>query len=358
MKNLKKIVLWVLVTAMVLSLAACGGDNQEEQPAEPEETAAAESAAPAEEPAEEAETEYEKTDINIAALKGPTALGMLQMMDMAEKGEAPDNYNFTLAGAPDEIVGNIVKGEFDIAAIPANLASVLYNKTEGKVQLLALNTLGVLYVVENGESINSVADLAGRTLYNLGKGATPEYVLNYILTNNGIDPEKDIDVQYKSEPGEVAALMAQEQAAAAVLPQPFVTALMAKNPNVRVALDFNEEWRKIDESSTITMGCVIVQKAFAEENPEAVQRFLEAYEASVGFTNNEATLAEAAEIAGAHEILPAPIAEKAIPQCNIVFKTGDEMKNITAAFLQVLFDANPASVGGKLPGEDFYFNAQ
>ena len=358
---MKKFLALILALAMVFALAACGGTEKA-----PEETAAPEAVeeapaeeAPAEEaPAEEPAADYEKVDVNIAVLKGPTALGALQMMKAAETDENPDNYEFTLAGAPDEIVGNIIKGEFDIAAVPSNLASVLYNKTEGAVQMLAVNTLGVIYCVETGDSVNSVADLKGKTIYTLGKGSVPEYVINYLLTKNGLDPAVDVDLQFKSEPSEAAAILA-ENGGVAILPQPFVTAVCAKNPEARVALNFNEEWAKLGEESEITTGCVVVQKKFAEENPEAVARFMEAYEASVNFTNDEATLPEAAKLAVEYGIIPAePVAMKAIPQCAIVFKAGEEMQTTASAFLQILFDADPAAVGGKMPAEDFYYNAK
>ena len=347
---MKKLLSMLLALTMVFALAACGSTEAPQPTAVPEEN---EEVVPSEAPVAE-----EKADVKVAVLKGPTALGALQLMELAEKGETADNYEFTLAGSPDEILGSIIKGEFDIAAVPTNVASVLYNKTEGAVQLLALNTLGVLYCVENGESVNSVADLKGKTVYCVGQGATPEYALKYLLTKNGLDPEKDVTIEFKAEAAEAAALLAEGEGIA-VLPQPFVTAAMAKNENLRIAFDFNEEWEKLGENSAITMGCVLVQKKFAEENPEAVERFLQSYEQSVNFTNSEETLAQAAELAVNYGIIPAaPIAEKAIPQCSIVFVAGDEMKNIAEQFLNILYEANPASVGGKLPEADFYYNAK
>lgn len=338
---MKRILSALLTALLLLSLAACGSRPAAEAPAQ-------------EAPAEE----VQKADVNIAVLKGPTALGMLQLMELAGKGEAPDNYEFTLAGSPDEIVGSIIKGEYDIAAVPTNLASILYNKTEGSVQLLALNTLGVIYCVENGDTVNSIADLAGKTVYSLGKGSTPEYAFNYLLCENGLEPEKDLTVEYRSEPAEVAALMAEGQAAVAVLPQPFVTALLAKNPDFRVALDFDEEWGKAEGGGTMVTGCLIVQKKLAEENPELLSRFIAAYEQSVSYTNDEATRADAAKLAESFGILAAPVAETAIPYCKIVCITGEEMKPLAEPFLQVLFDADPGSAGGKMPGEDFYYNAK
>lgn len=360
---MKKWLALLMAAVMMVSVTACGQEDVKEESAT---TTVEESSQAEESEAEESfeaqdveEDTYEKIDVKIAALKGPTALGMLSMMKDAEEGNAPDNYEFTLAGAPDEILGNIIKGEFDIAAVPTNVASVLYNKTEGQVQLGSLNTLGVLYCVEIGDTIQSVEDLRGKTIYNLGKGATPEFALNYILESNGIDPETDVTIEYKSEATEVAALMANGEASVALLPQPFVTSLLAQNAEARVALDFTEEWNKVGEGSSITMGAVVIQKSFIEEHPEAVERFLEAYEASVNFTNGEDTLATAAQYAEEFGIIAkAAVAQKAIPECNIVFIEGAEMKTIAEGFLQVLFEADPAAVGGQVPAADFYYNAE
>ncbi len=323
---MKKFWAMILVLAVALGcLAACSG-----QPAE------------------------ESTTIRIAALKGPTALGLLEVMG---DPQGPDTYDFTLAGSPDEVVGQIVQGAFDIATVPTNLAATLYNKTEGKVQIAALNTLGVLYCVETGDTVHSVADLKGKTLYNLGKGSTPEFAINYLLRENGLDPEKDLTIEYASEAGEVASLMAGGQAQLALLPQPFVTSLLGQNDQVRVAFSVTDEWDKLDNGSTLSMGCVLVQKAFAEAHPQALERFLEAYEDSVAFVNDEKTLPQAAEYSEEFDIIPAAVAQKAIPQCNIVFIDGKEMKDETEGFLQVLYDADPAAVGGAVPGDDFYYHA-
>lgn len=350
----KKIVTWLLLAAMMVSLAACGNKAQQSGGQDDPSQEETNNNGNDDNDADVAE----KEDVRIAALKGPTAMGMLKMLHDSDEGNAPDNYEFTLAGSADEILGSIIQGEFDIAALPTNVAATLYNKTEGAVQLAALNTLGVLYVVEIGDSINSISDLAGKTIYSLGKGSTPEYALNYLLTKNGLNPETDVTVEYKSEAAEVATLMASGEASIALLPQPFVTSLMTQNENVRVALNVTEEWNKVGEGSTLTMGCIVVQKKFAEEHPEALERFMEAYEASVEFTNGADTLETAAQYAEDYDILKKAVAVKAIPECNIVFKAGDEMKTIAGGFLQVMYDADPSSVGGTLPDDAFYYNAK
>lgn len=339
-----------------MSACSTGSSNAEkpaeapaETPAAPVETPTETPAAPAETPAEEP---AEKITINIAALKGPTALGMLNVMEADANEETANDYEFLLAGAADEIVGKIVSGELDIAAVPTNVGATLYKKTEGGVQLAALNTLGVLYILENGETIQSVKDLAGKSMVATGQGSTPEYALNLILEKNGLTDS--VTVEYKSEHSEVPPMLVSGEASIAMLPQPFVTSVLAQNENIRVALDVTEEWNKaVNGESDLTMGCVIVRKEFAENNKEALDAFLDEYKASVEAVN--ADPAAAAQISEKFDIIKAAVAEKAIPECNIVFIEGDEMQKIASGCLQVLFEANPKSVGGAVPDEAFYY---
>lgn len=285
--------------------------------------------------------------INVGALKGPTAMGMAQMLDSGE-------YNFTLAASPDEMVPLIVKGELDIAAVPSNLAAVLYQKTEKNVSVLAVNTLGVLYLVENGETIQSAEDLRGKTIYASGKGATPEYALNSVLTANGIDPEKDVTIEYKSEHAEVVAALAADQTAVGLLPQPFVTTALTKNEDLRVALDLNDLWEaSVTDGSRLVTGVVVARNDYLLEHEADVDAFLDAYKASVEFVNSD--VEAAAEIIGAHEIVTEEVAEKALPECSIVFMEGDEMETILSGYLNTLNEQNPEIIGGQLPDEEFYY---
>ncbi len=295
----------------------------------------------------------EKIDINVAALKGPTAMGMVQLMEEAEAGATANNYSFTIAGAADEVTANIIKGEFQIAAVPCNLASVLYNKSKGAVQVAAINVTSVLYIVETGEEIQSVEDLKGKTIYSTGKGTTPEYTLNHLLQSAGLDPEKDVRIEFKTEATEVAAMLAESADAIAMLPQPYVTVAMTQNENIRIALDVAAEWEKYTENSSVVTGVVLVNKAFAEEQPEAVSAFLAEYRASTEYVN--ANVEEAAALVEKQDIVKAAVAKKALPKCNIVFITGEDMKTRVSAYLDVLHGQEPNSVGGELPGEDFYF---
>ena len=302
-----------------------------------------------------------ENDVNVTALKGPTAMGMVKLMDEAESGAVDGNaYTFDIAAAVDEVTPKIVKGETDIAAVPANLASVLYNNTQGEVQVLAVNTLGVLYIVESGDSVNSVEDLRGKTIYASGKGATPEYALNYILSENGIDPEKDVTIEWKSEHAECLAALLAEDNAIAMLPQPFVTTAQTKSDKIQVRLDLTAEWDAIQTNSEapsqLITGVVVVRKQYAQENPEAVEAFLKSYAESVEYVN--ANVEDAAQLVGKYEIVPAAVAQKAIPACNITCITGADMRQKLSGYLNVLFEQNPKAVGGALPADDFYYNAK
>lgn len=301
----------------------------------------------------------EDLTVRASVLKGPTAIGMVKLMSDAEAGTAPIDMEFTMSGSADEIVPAIVKGDIDIAAVPANLASVLYNRTGGGVEILAINNLGVLYIVESGEEINSVEDLRGKTLYSTGKGTTPEYALNYVLTQNGLTPGTDVTVEYKSEASEVAALLAEDGAAVAMLPQPFVTSAQMNNDKLRVALDLTKEWDAIQAAqggtSALVTGVVIARREFIQEHPEEITAFLDAYRESAGFV--ETNLSDCAALVEKYGIVAkAAVAEKAIPGCNITFLEGAEMKEKVSGYLNVLFEQNPESVGGALPDDDFYFS--
>lgn len=292
--------------------------------------------------------------VRIAGLKGPTTMGLVNLLDMEQQGSAALDYDLQLYGTADEIVPGLIKGELDMAAIPANLAAALYQKTKGGIQVMAVNTLGVLYVVEKGDTVHSMADLAGRTILSTGKGTTPEYLLRYLLEKNGLDPDKDVNIQYCSEATEVTAQMAAAQKdAIAVLPQPYVTAAGMKDPSLRVALDLTAEWDKVSDSQLVT-GVTVVRTQYAQEHPDVVEVFLQEYAQSVRTANADldrtAALCEQQGV-----VAKAAIAKKALPACNIVCRTGDEMQKDVSAYLSVLCAADPAAVGGKLPDEGFYW---
>lgn len=334
----KKITAILLAVAMTVTVFAGCGKN-EEQAKEPQKT----------------EKTVEKTkeaseNVKIMALKGPTAMGMVEMMENSD-------YDFSITASVDEVAPSLLQGKAEIAAIPANLASVLYNKTKGDIQVLAINTLGVLYLVENGETIQSVTDLKGKIIYASGKGATPEYALNYILSSNGINPETDVTIEWKSEHAECVAALANEEHGVAMLPQPFVTTAQAKNPQIRTALDFTKEWDALQEGkekkSSMITGVVVARKEFVEENPEEIQEFLKEYHTSVDYVNENVT--DAAQLMEKYDIVSAAVAEKALPACNIVCIDGEEMEEKLSGYLEVLKTQNPQAVGGEIPNHDFYY---
>ena len=344
---MKRVMSLGLSLALAISLAACSSSVSE----------AASSAAATEEPTAVPEAEAPVTTFRIAGLKGPTTMGMVKLMSDAEAGETHQDYQVTMYGAADEVVPLLVKGDIDLAAIPANLAANLYNQTEGKVQVAAINTLGVLYVVTTGDNVKGVEDLKGKTIYSTGKGTTPEYVLNYILKKNGIDPEKDLTVEYKSEATEVAAaLQAAGEGAIAVLPQPYVTAAQSQIEGLNVVLNLTEEWNKVSTDSDLVTGVLVARTEFIEQNEAAFEEFLKDYQSSIEWVNSNT--ADAAELVANYGIVAkAPLAQKALPACNITYVDGAEMKAKLSGYLQVLFDQNPKAVGGAMPGDDFYYGA-
>lgn len=344
----------VLATAAVVALAALlpGCSDSTEPAATPSaaaSTGAPESQAPAEEP----------TTVRVASLKGPTTMGLVGLMRDAAAGETEQEYDVTVYGTPDEVVPLVSQGAVDVALIPANLAAVLYNRTltddGAQVQAAAINTLGVLGILENGDDVDSIDDLAGTTIYASGKGASPEYVLNYLLEENGLDPAADVTIEWRSEHTEVAAVLASTPGAVGMLPQPFSTVVTTQNPTVRQAIDLTDEWDAVvDDGSQLVTGVVVVRTEFAQEHPQALAAFLADYEASTEFTNDNPE--EAAGLIVEAGIVPAaPIAQAAIPGSHITFIGGSELRSTLTGYLQVLFDADPASVGGTMPGDDFYY---
>ena len=339
-KNLGKLLALLLAAMMLaLPLSSCGKEEGGASSAQPASSAAG-----------------PKTEVRLATLKGPTGIGMTYLLEKAEAKTALNDYSYVIANAPDEISARLVAGEYDIAAVPTNLAATLYNASNGKVKLLNLNTLGVLYVLEKGDSIKSLADLSGKTIYVSGQAATPEYVLDYLLEANGVE---DVDIEFVADHAALATMATSGKADICMLPEPNVTAVVTQDKDIRVALNMTDEWNKTVEKkglggSVLSMGCVVVRTEFAEKNPDAVKNFMTEYKESVEKVN--ADVDGAAQLCERFEIVPkAAIAKQAIPRCNIVYIDGEQMKTQVENFYKVLFDANPKSVGGKLPDANFYY---
>ena len=331
MKNVwKKVLAVTMMTVLVLS--ACAG--------------------------KESGSSVEPVQVRIGSLKGPTTMGLLRMMALSDAEEIMEGvqYTFTMATDASEILAGVAGGDYDIALVPANLASTIYQKTEGGITVLDINTLGVLYMVSGDDTISSVEDLKGHTIYTTGKGQTPEYVLHYILEQNGMK-EGDVTIEYKSEATEVAAVLAQDPTAVGMLPQPFVTVALAQNESLKIVLDMTEEWEKIggENGSSLVTGVTIVRDTFLEEHPVAVALFMEEHKKSAEFAVSDVTTT-ASYVAERGIIEKAPVAEKALPYCNIVYIDGDPMKQALSSYLEVLFEQDPSSVGGALPGDDFYYS--
>ena len=305
-----------------------------------------------EETSEDTVLDYDGTTIRVGSLKGPTTMGLVNLMKASDDGEAAGQYEFTMASDPSEIVASVASGDLDIAMIPANLAATLYNKTNGGVEVVDINTLGVLYCVTGDGSISSVTDLAGKTVLTTGQGATPEYALNFLLSENGVT---DCTLEFHSEASEIAALLQEDSSQIAVLPQPFVTAAELQNDQLRTAFSLTDAWDEVvTDGSRFLTGATIVRSAFLEEHPDAVEVFLEEHEASADQANTDVD--GTADLVAEYGIVEkAAVAAKALPYCNIVCITGEEMKTALSGYLNVLYDADASSVGGTLPGDDFYY---
>lgn len=292
--------------------------------------------------------------LRLGALKGPTAMGLVQLLQAADAGTSPVPLAYTIAGAADELTPKFIQGELDMLALPINAASILYNKLEGDAVLLCVNTLGVLYVVEKGdESVHSLKDLKGKTILSTGKGNTPEQALRFLLREQGLDMDRDVTMDFKSEPGQVLSELAMHESGIALLPEPYVTQALEKVEGLRVALDLSEEWDKLGIDSRLITAGLIVSRGYLEAHPKTVKAFLEAYSASTLFVNGHPT--EAGVLVEQYIGIPATVAQQAIPSCHIVCIAGKDMQTMTEGYLCVLFEQDPRTVGGALPQEDFYY---
>jgi NitT/TauT family transport system substrate-binding protein len=337
-EKMKKFLALMLALVMVLALCACGAKTA----ATP--TDAAATAAPSEEP----------TTIRVGAMNGPTAMGMVKLMADSAAKTTQNSYEFTLDTGATTFVSALAKGDLDIAAVPSNVAATIYNNTKGGVQVMAVNTLGVLYIVERGNTVQSLADLKGKTVYATGQGAVPEYALRYLLKQNGLDPDKDVTIQWCADTTEALSYITKDASAIAMLPQPFVTVAMSKVDGLRVALSLNDEWKKLNNGSELVTGVVVVRTEFANKYPQQVAKFLEEYKASMDYVSSNPK--ETAQLIADNKIVPsAAVAEKALPNCNITYLAGADMKTALGGFLKILFELNPQSIGGTMPADDFYY---
>ena len=347
---MKKLIAFVLALAMALSMTACAQEAPQPAEAAAQTTAATEAAAVAETTAAPAETEAAAAPVNVMVLNGTTGFGMANLMDAAAKGEAAQEYNFTVETDASNIVAALANGSVDIAALPTNAAAAVYNKTQCKVQVLALNTLGVLYLVTDGSvTVESMADLEGQTVY--APAQNPSFIFQHLVDANGVK-NVTIDNTY-AQPADLNTAVASGEVAIAVLPEPMVTVARSKNPDLVVALDLTAQWDTVSQPGSLVQGCVVVRKDFAAENPGVVNTFLDEYCVSIEklTTDVEGT---AAKIEANGIFTKAAVAAKAIPNCNVCFITGTEMQEALSQFLTIMHGVAPASVGGSIPGDDFY----
>ncbi len=331
---MKKLLLILLSVFALLAFAACSrepvndnGANQDEQ-----------------------NVQEEAITPSVMTLKGPTGVAMAKMID---DNETTGKYDFSLVGSPDEIVSAISSGEADIAAMPTNLAAKLYAKNEGDLQMISVIADGSLYILENGETINSLADLQGKTIYATGQGSNPQYILEYLLNSAGLTPGEDVEIIYRSEHAELATLMASGDVDIAMLPEPNVSVVLTKNDQIRVALDLNEEWNNAT-GGNLTMSCVAATKTFIAEHPQAVADFLADLQQSITFALDD--VSSTAALCAKHGIIEnEAVGEISIPKMGLTYVDDADIEPAVSGYLTMLFEADPSSVGGAMPAEDFYY---
>lgn len=366
MKNIKFIIAIIMIMAITLaSFAACSPDNSGDtssQEVSKEQPADAESSVDASSDAEPSKDETssivpEDVTIRIAGMTGPTYMGMAKLMEDSANGITANKYDFSEPyTTADQFASKFVKGDYDIVSIPANLAAKLNINTNGKVKVLAVNTLGVLYIVAKGETVDSLESLKGKTVYCTGMGSVPEYTLRYLLSQNNIDADKDINIVWKSSADEIVATIGQEENCIAMLPQPFVTKALQLVEGLEIQLSLTDEWKKLDNGSELITSVIVVKEDFAQKYPNAVAVFMQEVESSIEYVN--ANNAEAGELIGKYNIAGAPIATKALPYCNLVFIDGEEMQAMLLGYLDTLYSLDPDAVGGKEPDDSLFYEAE
>ena len=335
---MKKRILAIMACAL-LALTACGKTNVKES------VSSGESGSEQTTVAQSSENESSLGTIKLGGLKGPTSIGMVKLLDDAKKGSLSYSVTFDMETAPDVMAPKLLNGEVDIATLPVNMGSVLFNKSDGKVVMLDASTLGVLYILEKGDmNIKSIDDLKGKTIVAHGQGATPEYSLGYILSAHGMDINKDVTMDWKSSADEVLAAVENMDSAVVMLPQPFVTVAQTKMHGLQTVLDLTKEWDAIGTGGKLITAGIFVRSDFLESNKQLVDEFLDDYTDSVKWINEN--VEEASKLVEENDIIKAPVAAKAIPYCNLVSITGEEMKKDAEDYLKTLFDADPKSVGG------------
>ena len=364
---MKKKFALLLAAAMTLSaLAGCGPKPGSSSSAAPSgsDTSTPGSSAVTSTPAGREDTSSDTSvpavdAVEVMVLSGPTGVGAAQLITTHTLNSSPDvAYNFTVATENPEVVNALINGDADIAAVATNVASNLVNKTDGGIQVLAINTLGVLYILEKGDTVHAMSDLRGKTLYapSTAKGSNPEFILNYLLEENDVDPDQ-VNIEWLT-PQEITAKMASSDSGVCMLPVPAATALLLKDSGVREAISLSAEWDKL-ENGALAQGCIVARTDFIEDNPDVIASFLTDYEASVAFMNDEANRQQAADMVATLGITAnAAIAAKAIPQCNLTYIAGNEMKDILESFYQIMYQADPASIGGAMPYDSFYYGAE
>jgi len=291
--------------------------------------------------------------ISVAMIKGPSSISAAYLLEQAALGNSP--YVIELADTPEQVVAMLSNGSVDIAALPTNLAANLYAKTGGSVQMAAITSRGMLYLLEHGgDTIHSWEDLRGKTIYATGRGANPEYILDYLLRANGLTPDEDVYVEFKSEHAELATLLASGSVQLAMLPEPFVTSAMMQNDALRIAFDLTKEWENSEATGQLAMTGLVARREFAEAHAEAMARFLADMKQSIDYVL--ANAAEAAQLCEKHGVInKEAVALSAIPRCNIVFISGPAIKDAVCGYYEVLLEANPQAIGGALPDEEFYY---
>lgn len=294
----------------------------------------------------------EPLQLTVAGLKGPSSIGMLRMIESEPVFGEDVETEYQIVDEPQLMIARIMSGEADIAAVPINLAAVLYNKG-APYRLGAVTGDGLLHIVSSREDIGSVEDLKGKRIYCIAQGSTPEFVLRYVLEKSGIDPDTEVELDFSFDHVAIAPQLIAGKVDLAVLPEPFVSIVASKNPAVQPVIDLQQVWAELSGTGdTYPITATLVRNSLYREHPEALKAFFAAYRESIDWAN--ANPAEAGGLAGKYMEMPAPIIAKAMPRLNLRYQSPREARSRVEELYQVFHGFAPASVGGTIPGDEFY----
>ncbi|MDX9846980.1 MAG: MqnA/MqnD/SBP family protein [Tenuifilaceae bacterium] len=292
-----------------------------------------------------------KDYVTIATLKGPSAMGMIKLIDSLNH-TSDKRIRVEILNEPIQVRKMVIDGTADFAILPTTMAAILYNRGID-YQLAAIPVWGTLYLFGTDTTITAWNMLRGKTINLMGKGMTPDVLFKHLLIENGINPDVDVRLDYRFPTHiDLANAVAAGQAKLGVISEPLVSLVMERNSKIKAIFDLNAEWQKVMDMP-IAQTAFLVKGELANANKELVDRILKSYDYSTQWVNQNPD--SAAHLIVKYDILPSvEVARKSIPRSNLYFSRVRSIRMEIESYLNVFYQMNPDIVGGRLPDENFY----